>query len=413
MVDSAYAKRAFLMSAQSPVNSADSAARASSASAGSTLLELREQLDRTDEEIVRLLARRLETVGLIAQAKAEKASAIRDPERERAVLARVEALASSLGISGPLLRKIYSEIIDYSVSRQVASLRDSEHRALAVAYQGQPLTYNQLAAEQYVAGQGLAGHFIGLASLAQVVDQLTSAQVDLAFLPIESTMSGSLNQVYDVLRERDVHVVGEESFKVALCLAATTEVPLAGLRRILAHPLALDQCSAFIDGLPQLETVPAADSRDAMRLVAEAKDPTLAAIGPPEAARAHGLTIVRTDIGNQDEIFMRYVALARAPLTIDARVACKTSLILSTRHEKGALLRCLQALGECDLSLTKLESRPRPNRPWEYMFFIDFEGNLADARVTAALEAVRREALYMKVLGCYPKAGPASSMQAG
>jgi chorismate mutase/prephenate dehydratase len=373
----------------------------------SNLSELRQQLDKTDDEIVRLLAHRLETVGLIAKAKAERATAIRDTAREREVLARVETLATSLGISGPLARRIFSEIIDYSVSRQVASLVEAERSHIKVAYQGQPLTYNQLAAEQYVAGRGLVGHFVGLASLSQVIEHLTSGQADLAFLPIENTVAGSMNQVYDVLRERELHIVGEDSFKIELCLAALADAPLPALRRIFSHPLALEQCSAFIDGLPQVQTTPFADSRDAMRAVAEAKDPTLAAIGSPEAARAHGLVILRTDVGNQDEILMRYVALARAPLPVDERVSCKTSLILSTRHEKGALLRCLQVLGEYGLSMTKLESRPRPNRPWEYMFFIDFEGNVVEPRVATALEALRTEALYLKVLGCYPaKATP-------
>jgi len=371
------------------------------------ITDLRQQLDKTDDEIVRLLARRLETVGLIAKAKAEHSTMIRDPGREREVLARVEALANSLGISGPLTRKIFSEVIDYSVSRQVASLVDAERSHITVAYQGQPLTYNQLAAEQYVASRGLTGHFVGLASLTQVIEQLSSGQVELAFLPIENTVAGSVNQVYDVLRERELHIVGEDSFRIELCLAAVADVPLPALRRIYSHPLALEQCSAFIDGLPQAQTMPFADSRDAMRAVAESKDPTLAAVGSPEAARAHGLVILRSEIGNQDEILMRYVALARAPLPVDERVSCKTSLILSTRHEKGALLRCLQVLGEYGLSLTKLESRPRPNRPWEYMFFIDFEGNVVEPRVAAALEALRTEALYLKVLGCYPaKATP-------
>jgi chorismate mutase / prephenate dehydratase len=376
-----------------------------------SLAELREQLDSTDDEIVRLLARRLEAVGLIAKAKAEQSTAIRDPERERKVLARVETLATSLGISGPLTRKIFADLIDYSVSRQVGSLVDSEHSHVTVAYQGQPLTYNQLAAEQYVSGRGLSGHFVGLATLTQVIEQLVSGQVDLAFLPIENTVAGSVNQVYDVLRERDLHIVGEDSFKIELCLAAVADVPLPALRRIFSHPLALEQCSAFIDGLPQVQTAPFADSRDAMRAVAESKDPTLAAIGSPEAARAQGLVIVRSGIGNQDEILMRYVALARAPLPVDERVSCKTSLILSTRHEKGALLRCMQVLAEYGLSMTKLESRPRPNRPWEYMFFIDFEGNVVEPRVAAALEALRTEALFLKVLGCYPaKATPQAAL---
>ena len=376
------------------------------------LKELRQNLNQVDDDIVRLLAKRLETVGLIAKEKAGSTQAIRDPERERQVLTRVETLAQSLGLSAPLARKIFSEIISYSVSRQVASLAGIEGEAaeVAVAYQGSPLTYNNLAAEQYVASQGLSGRFVGLPTLKQVIDSLASAAVDLAFLPIENTVAGSINQVYDVLREQDLHIVGEESYRVELCLAATADAPTSALRRILSHPLALDQCSAFVAALPQARAVPFLDTREAMRAVAEARDPTLAAIGSPEAAAAHELHILNRNVGNQDEILMRYVALARAPVSVDVRVPCKTSLILSTRHEKGALLRCLQILAEYGLSMTKLESRPRPNRPWEYMFFIDFEGNVAQEKAALALEALRREAPYLKILGCYPaKATPADA----
>jgi chorismate mutase/prephenate dehydratase len=380
--------------------------------ANPALKDLRQLLNQVDDDMVRLLAKRLETVGLIAKAKAGSTQAIRDPEREREVLARVETLAQSLGLSAPLARKIFSEIISYSVSRQVASLAgiEGERSEVAVAYQGSSLTYNNLAAEQYVASQGLDGRFVGLPTLKQVIDSLASAAVDLAFLPIENTVAGSINQVYDLLREQDLHIVGEESYRVELCLAATADVPVAALRRILSHPLALDQCSAFVAALPQAHAVPFLDTREAMRAVAEAKDPTLAAIGPPEAAAVHDLRILNRNVGNQDEILMRYVALARAPVAVDIRVPCKTSLILSTRHEKGALLRCLHILAEYGLSMTKLESRPRPNRPWEYMFFIDFEGNVAEERAALALEALRSEALYLKILGCYPaKATPADA----
>ncbi|MGA7741440.1 MAG: bifunctional 3-deoxy-7-phosphoheptulonate synthase/chorismate mutase [Polyangia bacterium] len=377
--------------------------------AKAALKELRQRLNQVDDDMVRLLAKRLETVALIAKEKAGSTQAIRDPEREREVLTRVETLAQSLGLSAPLARKIFSEIISYSVSRQVASLAGSEGEAteVAVAYQGSSLTYNNLAAEQFVASQGLAGRFVGLPTLKQVIDALASGAVDLAFLPIENTVAGSINQVYDVLREQDLHIVGEESYRVELCLAATADVPTSALRRILSHPLALDQCYAFVAALPQARAEPFLDTREAMRAVAEAKDPTLAAIGSPEAAAAHELHILNRNVGNQDEILMRYVALARAPVAVDVRVPCKTSLILSTRHEKGALLNCLHILAEYGLSMTKLESRPRPNRPWEYMFFIDFEGNVAQERTALALEALRSEALYLKILGCYPaKATP-------
>jgi chorismate mutase/prephenate dehydratase len=367
------------------------------------LQELRQKIDEVDEGIVRLIARRLEMVGLVIKEKSGRPQPIRDPARERVVLARVEAVAQSLGVSGPLARKIFSEIITHSLAREAASLSSAATgREVAIAYQGSPSTYNQLAAEKFAGERGLRGKFLPCASHKEVIDQLESGAADFAFLPIENTAAGSINQVYDLLREHELHIVGEETFKVEHCLAGISEVPLEALHQILSHPLALDQCTAFIDGLPQARAVPCVDTAEAMRLVAEAKDENQAAIGPPEAATGAGLQILRRNIGDHEEILMRYVALARAPESYDARIACKTSLIITTRHEQGALLRCLQLLSDYGLSLTKLESRPRPNRPWEYMFFLDFEGNISDPKVAAALDQLRAQALFMKVLGCYP-----------
>ena len=316
------------------------------------LQELRQKIDEVDEGIVRLIARRLEMVGLVIKEKSGRPQPIRDPARERLVLARVESVAQSLGVSGPLARKIFSEIITHSLAREAASLSSdpSTGREVAIAYQGSPTTYNHLAAEKFAGERGFRGRFLACASHKEVIDQLESGAADLAFLPIENTAAGSINQVYDLLREHDFHIVGEETFKVEHCLAATAEVPLEALHQILSHPLALDQCTAFIDGLPQAHAVPCVDTAEALRLVADAKDETQAAIGSPEAAAAHGLTILRRNIGDHEEIHMRYVALARAPESYDPRIACKTSLIITTRHEQGALLRCLQLLSDYGLS---------------------------------------------------------------
>jgi chorismate mutase/prephenate dehydratase len=139
-----------------------------------------------------------------------------------------------------------------------------------------------------------------------------------------------------------------------------------------------------------------------MQAVATAGDAGMAAIGPPEAAAAHELTILRHGIGDTDDNYTRLVVLARQPAPVDPRVPCKTSLILVTPHEEGALLRCLQILSGSGHSMTKLESRPRPGKPWEYMFFVDFEGNTADPRTAAALDELRSAVPYIKILGSYP-----------
>jgi chorismate mutase/prephenate dehydratase len=373
------------------------------------LSELRLKLDGIDEELVRLIAARMETVGFIIAEKQGRTAGIKDPKREHEVLTRVETLARAAGISVPLARKIFSEIIAHSVSRQASTLTGlgPEVGLLRVAYVGTPFTFNHLAAQKFTSELDEPAEFLGHLSVKEALAALESELVDLAFLNIESTAAGSINQVYDVLREKDLHIVGEETIKVDLCLCGLADVPLTAVQRVLSHPLALEQSSVFLDALPNARTVAVADTAEAMRLVAEAQDPTQVAVGSPEAAETHGLSVLRRGIGNHEEILHRYVALARAPVQFDPRIPCKTSLILSTRHEHGALLRCIETLGNHGLSLTKLESRPHPDRPWEYMFFTDFEGNIADPRVAAALDELRSRALFLKVLGCYPaKATP-------
>jgi chorismate mutase/prephenate dehydratase len=180
---------------------------------------------------------------------------------------------------------------------------------------------------------------------------------------------------------------------------------------VLSDPQALEHCSVFLESLSIAKRALCLDVAEALRTVLELRDPTQAAICSPEAASAHGLHVLQRGIGNQKENFTRFVALARAPEHFDLRIQCKTSLIIGARHERGALQRCLAVLADNGLSLTKLESRPRPGRPWEYMFFIDFEGNLEDEPVIRALDELRVAALYVKVLGTYPAKATAPEAQ--
>ena len=363
---------------------------------------LRRELDGVDRGLVDLIARRLEIVGQVGDAKARTEAPVRDLARERAVLDQVERAARERGVSGDLVRRVFREIIGHAVDRQVADLTDLADEPLVVAFQGVENAYSHLAARKHLAGRGQAARFEGHITFADVVEALVQGRADLAVLPIENTTAGSINQVYDLLQRADVQVVGEETWRVDHCLAAVADVPVTDLRRVLSHPQGLEQCAAFLRSLPQAVPVTVFDTAEAVRLVAEQRDPTWAAIGSTEAADAHGLVVLRRGLADQRENWTRFLVLAREPAPVPARVPSKTSLVLVTRHEEGALLRCLEVLSRTGHSMTKLESRPRPGSPFEYLFFLDFEGNVADPGTQAVVDELRAACLALKVLGSYP-----------
>ncbi|MBA3270198.1 MAG: hypothetical protein H0T71_06765 [Acidobacteria bacterium] len=134
----------------------------------------------------------------------------------------------------------------------------------------------------------------------------------------------------------------------------------------------------------------------------ELQDPTQAAIASGEAGAHFGLHVLRRKIANQPVNYTRFVVVAASPVDCDPRIASKVSIVLATRHEHGALARCLNLVSDEGLNLAKLESRPRPDAPWEYVFYIDVEGHLSEPRMRAALTGLAERTIFLKVLGCYP-----------
>ena len=364
--------------------------------------DLRRSLDEVDSGIVGLIAERGRVIADIARLKGDATLAVRDADREQRVLAGVEAVATELGVSASLVRRVFRELIGDSVAQQARHLNGGAGGRLRVAFQGTAHAYSDAATRKYLAGRGAEGDLVGHATFRQAIGALLAGEVDLAVLPIENTTAGSINEVYALLREHPVFIVGEETWKADHCLAAVQDVPLRSLTRILSHPQGLEQCAQFLQALPDAVPTTYFDTAGAMAAVADAGDPALAAIGSPDAASAHGLVVLRHGIADSEDNYTRFVVLSTAAAGVDLRIACKTSLILVTRHEEGALLRCLEILSGSGHSMTKLESRPRPGKPWEYLFFLDFEGNVDDPRTAAALDELRSAAQYIKVLGSYP-----------
>ncbi len=158
----------------------------------------------------------------------------------------------------------------------------------------------------------------------------------------------------------------------------------------------------FLSRLPNCEAQPYHDTAMAVKKVKEEQDASMAAIASEEAGRRYGLKVLRRNVEDQQNNYTRFLVLAKIPGRVDVRIPCKTSLVMATSHEEGALLKALSLLHQNKINLTKLESRPIPGMPFQYQFYLDFEGNTADTRVAEALEKLRPATTSLKVLGCYP-----------
>ncbi len=369
------------------------------------LAALRKSLDDIDAVLVSALGERARLARQIAAVKAEGDGPVRDADREMALLQHRSAVGERLGLDPAFVRRIFREILDDSVRRQHDALHATEGDAeqeLRVAFQGTEGAYGHQAALQHF---GVARRPIGFkayGTFRQMLEAVIEGSVDRAMLPIENTTAGSVYESYDLLLRFNLSLVGEEIVDVRHCLLGVADAPLESLRRIHSHPQALSQCSEFLATLAHCEGVSAANTALAARHVRELNDPTEAAIASEEAGVHFGLHVLRRDIANQAVNYTRFVVVAAAPVECDPRIAAKVSMVLSTRHEHGALVRCLNVIAGEGLNVTKLESRPRPGTAWEYVFYVDVEGHIASPRMQAALAGLAERTTLLKVLGCYP-----------
>jgi chorismate mutase/prephenate dehydratase len=367
---------------------------------------LRHQIDGVDDRILKLLAERRDLVRSVADRKETSRAALRSAAREREILDRLVGAGRERGLDSRLVTRVFQEILDDSLAAQERLAQEGANGSrrpapVLAVFQGVAGAYSHLAARSFF-GEGPGVECHGLPELADVTAAVERGEATHGVLPVENTTAGSVHPVYDLHTGTRLAVVGEIVLRVEHCLVGLEEVPVESLRRVLSHWQALAQCSRFLAGLPEARPVPWGDTALAVAKVKEDCDPAQAALASEEAARQHGLPILRRDVADERENWTRFLVLAREPVRVDLRVPAKTSLLMATPHRPGSLLEPLAALERHGLNLTKLESRPRKGSPFEYLFYLDFEGNVEEPRVREALDALRRATSFLRVLGCYP-----------
>jgi chorismate mutase/prephenate dehydratase len=351
--------------------------------------KLRTEIDALDGELVALLQRRARLAQRIGALKGG-ASAYR-PEREAEVLRRVAARDAN-PLSAAALTRVFREVI--------SACRGLE-QAIRVAYLGPPGTFSEQAVRRHFGG--------GVEALpAAVIDEAfrrcESGDAQFAVVPVENSTEGAVGRSLDLLLVTPLRICGEVELRVQQNLMAQAG-DIARVQRVYSHAQSLAQCSAWLNqNLPRAERVPVASNAEAAERAS--REAGAGAIAGEAAAERYGLQLLARAIEDDPNNTTRFLvlgALDPAPTGRD-----RTSLVMSAENRPGAVHALLTPLAEAGVSMTRIESRPaRAMRSalWEYVFYIDLEGHQKDARVAAALEALRRKAPFLKVLGSYPVGG--------
>src|SRR5215211_2608511 len=267
---------------------------------------------------------------------------------------------------------------------------------MRVAFQGEPGAYSEQAVFNYFGDVETQP----CESFEIVFDSVVSGACDAGLIPIENSLAGSIHQNYDLLLRHDLHIIGEYLLRVQHCLIALPGVQKNEIKKVISHPQALGQCSAYLRGLGvKAESV--YDTAGSVKMLKESGARDTAAIASRRAAEIYGMQILEEGIEDNPENYTRFLAISKTGLQPEGEA--KTSIVFTLKNKPGALFKALSVFALRDIDLTKIESRPLQGQPWEYLFYIDFLGAAHEETARKALDHLGEYALMLRVLGSYQR----------
>ena len=268
---------------------------------------------------------------------------------------------------------------------------------MRIACFGAPGSFTHQALDEYFEGETYDR--IHFNHFEDIIEALAQGAVDYGVLPIENSSTGGITEVYDLLRQHDCAIVGERRLKIEQNLLGLPDATLGDIRQVYSHPQGLKQSQHFLKDHPEIEPVPYYSTSKSAEMVAHKEDVSLAAVAGKKAAELYGLKVLLANINHNENNTTRFVIVApKAQTVADAN---KITVVLTVKHEPGSLYKTLGYFYHGGLNLMNLESRPLVGKSWEYFFHIDLKGNLNDPAVKEALENVRNNCTFLKILGNY------------
>ena len=373
------------------------------------LAELRKSLDEIDEQIVSLYEKRMKICAGVAEYKIETGKQVLDTAREAEKIAKVKEMVKDPG-NRQGVEELFEQIMSMSRKLQYKMLAEGKNQLrlpfdmveslptenMHVVFQGSEGSYSQEACIRFFGKKADAFH---VESFRDAMNALEEGRADYAVLPIENSTAGIVNEIYDLLVEYENYIVGEQIIKIEHCLLGVPGGNQQDIKTVYSHPQSLMQCARFLSEQPGWRQISMQNNAFAAKKVMEDGDNTQAAIASVHAANTYGLEILKQGVNQNSSNSTRFIIVTNQKIFL--KQAQKISICFEVSHESGSLYHMLSHFIYNNLNMCKIESRPIEDRNWEYRFFIDFEGNLADGAVKNALRGLRDEARNMKILGNY------------
>lgn len=373
------------------------------------LKEVRGRIDEIDKALVSLFRDRLKVCQDVAEFKINTGKKVLDKQREIQKLETLGGFAQN-EFEKHGIREMFTQIMAISRKFQYKLMAEKgiteplpftpveriETEGATVVFQGVEGAYSHAAMLQYFGEK--VKHF-HVPSFDAAMAAVAKGEADYAVLPIENSSAGQVGDVYDLLRKYDNTIVGETYLPVSHCLLGVPGAKLSEIRTVYSHPQGLMQCVGFLNSHPDWQQISQANTAMAAKKVVEEQDPSCAAIASSLAAKLYGLEVLAEAVNDNQFNTTRFIVVtAKKQYPKDAG---KVSICFEIAHESGSLYTILSHIIYNNLNMTKIESRPIPDRPFEYRFFVDFEGNLGNPAVENALYGIMEEAVCLKILGNY------------
>lgn len=348
---------------------------------------LRQKIETVDGKILQLLDERAKIAMDVGKVKTEGKMDFYDPQREGQILAGL-TLRNVVAFPQRALQSVFREIISACRSLEVE---------LTVAYLGPAASYTHLASVRHF---GSSIHALPQETIEKVFEAVESKKVGYGLVPVENSTEGAVDRTLDVIAESKLAICGEVLLRISHHLLSQTGIR-KDIQEIYSHPQAFGQCRGWLmrnfSNTPLIETTSTAKAAEIA-----ARDGKAAAIASSFAAERYGLNVIESRIEDEYHNYTRFLILGdHSPRKTGND---KTSILFSIPHAPGTLYQVLKIFSERRINLIKIESRPMRGKPWEYVFFVDFDGHTTDGHIDETVSELKKTVLLMKLLGSYPKA---------